>query len=205
MKIMLINGSPKRKKSSSGILAKALKQFLKDNFVSEYHVPDKKTAIPDDWCDQDAIVFLFPLYVDELPAHLLQFLAQLETKLPKHPIAVYAVVNCGFYEGKQNKWALKMMENWCLRSGAKWGGGIGVGGGGMVPAMGDLTREKGFGKDICCALKNLAQSILKKQLCQIQFVSPNFPRCLYIMMAQRGWRKQIKQNGMKVAELNRRL
>lgn len=47
-------------------------------------------------------------------------------------LEVYCLVNCGFYEGHQNKLAIEMMGNWCEKAGIKWGEEVGIGAGGMI-------------------------------------------------------------------------
>ena len=46
------------------------------------------------------------------------------------------MANTGFIEGKQNKTAFRMLEAWCGRAGATWRGGVGIGGGTMLRAVG---------------------------------------------------------------------
>lgn len=45
---------------------------------------------------------------------------------------LYALSNNGFVEGRQNEPHLRIYEGWCQRSGAVWGGGLGIGGGVML-------------------------------------------------------------------------
>ena len=49
---------------------------------------------------------------------------------------LYAIANNGFIEGQQNRTALRILESWCLHSGAIWSGGIGIGGGVMLRVLG---------------------------------------------------------------------
>ena len=48
---------------------------------------------------------------------------------------VYVIANNGFIEGKQNEPLMQIMENFCDRSGIKWCGGLGIGGGVMMNVM----------------------------------------------------------------------
>ena len=38
-----------------------------------------------------------------------------------------------------------------------------------------------------------------------RFVSPAFPRLLYKLAAQSGWREEIRKNGLRSKDLSRRL
>ena len=52
-----------------------------------------------------------------------------------HAINVYVIANNGFIEGRQNEPLMQVMENFCNRSGLKWSGGLGIGGGVMMNVM----------------------------------------------------------------------
>lgn len=105
MKVALINGSPKISGSASSAILQDLRSLLEadSNAICEYHFrkpvvsPTAVAALS----DSDVLVFAFPLYVDGIPSHLLSCLVQLEQSLAKvnREITVYAVANCGFYEG----------------------------------------------------------------------------------------------------------
>lgn len=133
MKIALINGSPKRKDSASGLILKELQGLIpSENEIINLHFTKKQPVSSDLELLQDCsiMVFAFPLYVDSLPSHLLSCLVRLEEYL-KHAAfskdcTVYAIANCGFYEGSQNALALDIMENWCSKAGVIWGGGLGM-------------------------------------------------------------------------------
>ena len=136
MKIAVINGSPKKSDSASATLLKDLKTcFPKEISFIDYdlRVSTISPEIIEEFNQFDALVFAFPLYVDGIPSHLLSCLCEIETYgIENKAIHVYAIANCGFYEGKQNRNALHIMQNWCEKVGLIWGQGIGVGGGGAL-------------------------------------------------------------------------
>lgn len=124
MKIAFIYGSPKTKYSASASLLQELKSFLQQDGIAisdySFNKPSLSKEEMEQLKDYDALVFGFPLYVDGIPSHLLNCLTQLETffaSLNGKDIKVYSIVNCGFYEGHQNKLAMEMMENWCSKAG----------------------------------------------------------------------------------------
>ena len=53
------------------------------------------------------------------------------------------------------------------------------------------------------ALAELSDSILKKEVRENNYVSVAFPRFLYKMAAQLGWRQMIRENGGKVKDLRK--
>ena len=105
MKISLINGSPKAKNSCSDYLLKEIKKLLAEN-NEIYEFNTRAGILPirslETLNSSDAIVLAFPLYIDSLPSHFLRFLEALEIYFKSnknHTIRVYAISNCGFYEG----------------------------------------------------------------------------------------------------------
>ncbi|MCQ4636654.1 NAD(P)H-dependent oxidoreductase [Anaerovorax odorimutans] len=203
MKIGFINGSPKKEGSASGCLLAELKEILKQP-VSEYCIRSRRDTLPDELAEQDVLVMAMPLYVDGVPSHMLSCLTELETLLKGRKITVYAIINCGFFEAAQNRWAIAILQNWCQRTGLKWGQAIGVGGGGMMPMLKDIPPGKGPKKNLSRALETLAKNILNEQSGETLLVSPNFPRFLYRKAAEMGWRRQIKENGLKAKDLSAR-
>lgn len=206
MNISLINGSPKVKDSSSGVILTELKSYFDGHTVTEYALhASNLIAQPqlESLIRQDAIVFAFPLYVDGIPSHLLRNLFEMENYFRNNPseVVVYAVVNSGFYEGKQNKNALDMIKSWCEKSHIKWGQGVGLGGGGMLAGLNNVPSGHGPRKNPSLALRELAKNAAEKKSSENLFASPNFPRFLYKAMAEMGWRAQVKQNGLKVKDL----
>lgn len=211
MKIALINGSPKSKQSSSEVALKDLQTCLSnDNEIIKYNF--KKPVLTKEEIEGllncDVLVFSFPLYVDGVPSHLLNCLCQIEEvakNINDKSITVYAIANCGFYEGHQNKWAINIIKNWCIRAGFKWGQGIGIGCGGALSAMSGLPLGKGPKGRMGIIFKSFADNINSKSKAEDVYFSLNFPRFLYKLMAEFGWRQTIKQNGLKAKDLFRRL
>lgn len=156
--------SPKVRSSASGILLEDLKAYLGETEVTEFGFhTDAVTKEEAETLNQaDALVFLFPLYVDGIPGHLLSCLAGLEEislENKSREIRVYGIVNCGFYEGIQAEPALQILENWCARAGYVWGGGVGIGGGGALAQMPKTKSGHGPREPIEKALKALAGTI----------------------------------------------
>jgi hypothetical protein len=209
MRIAMINASPKVKNSSSGLILGELKGLLANHAVIEYGLHAVELPVcpgPDELAKQDVLVFAFPLYVDGIPSHFLRYLVSLENFFKEsdfHPV-VYAIVNCGFYEGVQNRHALEMMKCWCVKSHLRWGRGVGIGGGGMMLGLTSVPPGNGPKKNSSGALRELAKSIEGLESGENLFTSPNFPRIIYKIMAEIGWRYQIKANGLKRRDLFRR-
>ncbi|HHV32443.1 MAG TPA: hypothetical protein GXX74_08605 [Clostridiales bacterium] len=210
MKIALINGSPKVKISASVVLLEELKSLRSSDCLVEYgfHTSFLPQAMNlEELAQQDAAVFAFPLYVDGIPSHLVSCLLQLEKYFIEHPsnLIIYAIVNCGFYEGIQNHHALEMMKNWCIKSGLKWGLGVGIGGGGMLLGLQSVPAGKGPRRNFSAAVIELSEHITAKTSAEDIYISPNIPRIAYKIGAEMGWRQQIKANGLSKKNLFRKL
>lgn len=208
MRIALINGSPKAKQSTSASILTDLKIAFSENaeiIQAELH----KAVISEKDLEElracDTLVFAYPLYVDGIPAHLLSCLMALENApWQDRRVRVYGIVNCGFYEGIQAEPALKVLENWCVKAGFLWSGGIGIGGGGALAQMPHVKNGHGPKAPVAKALRTLADSILQNEAQKNHYVSIAFPRFLYKLAAQMGWRQMVKQNGGRARDLGKR-
>lgn len=207
MRIALINGSPKVNNSASGALLNDLKGYWgeKADIVHfNFRGATISKEIIEELAETDAWVFAYPLYVDGIPGHLLSCLIRLEEACLQNPqIHIYGIVNCGFYEGIQAEFALKLLQNWSVKAGLRWGGGIGVGGGGGLAMMPKLEPGQGPKAPVDKAIEVLANTIFNREVRENNYVSVAFPRFLYKMGAQIGWRQMIKANGGKVKDLGK--
>ncbi len=208
MKIALINGSPKVKVSASACLLNDLKGLLvNENItISEYHFRKSQLDIKeiDSLAENNILIFAFPIYVDGIPSHLLNCLIQLENYFSSREgknITVYSIINCGFYEGHQNVIAIEMMKNWCTKAGLQWGQGMGVGAGGMISSVKDVPIGHGPKKNLGIGFEKLGNNILNQASGEDILITANFPRILYKLAAEMGWRKSIKLNGLKRKDL----
>lgn len=210
MNIAFINGSPKLKNSVSYYILQELNSLLKNhnNMICECCSGGCKLTETDiqKITQCNILIFAFPLYVDSIPSHLLSYLVEMESaflSINKKDIGVYAISNCGFYEGHQNRIALDIMENWCIKTGLNWKQGLGIGGGAMLTGIKNVPIGHGPKKNLGKALKKLSENILENASDENIFITPNFPRFLYKFAAEAGWRKSIRKNGLSVKDLSR--
>ena len=140
MKLLILNASPKRRGGASQFFSGILRLFLPG--LVKKTIPLRSRKDFDHALSQlgsaDAVCISSPLYVDGLPSHLAEFLSLAEEycKARSLRFRLYAIANNGFIEGQQNRTALRILESWCLHSGAIWSGGIGIGGGVMLRVLG---------------------------------------------------------------------
>lgn len=202
MKTLLINASPKRGGSSSRCLMEIMQAELGNGAepigLHEEHVSAEaagRLAEADQW------VFFFPLYVDALPSHLLSCLMDMAARAQDlRPAAVYGVVNCGFFEGEQTRYALEVLSNWASSAGFQYGGGLGIGGGGAIRSL-PKTSTGPMGPAVK-QLGALADRLRRSDVGpEVKYVAPAFPRFLYKAAAEASWRHDIRQNGGRRKDL----
>ena len=211
MKISLINGSQKPGESNSGIILDRLNDLVKENHDVQVYKPISKHLnyeTLEDITSGDIIVLAFPLYWDSVPSHTLKMLVELENTIKREgrkSITVYAIVNNGFYEGKQNHIALEIIKHWCEHCGIQFGGGIGQGAGEMLGATKNITMAKGIFKNLWDALKLMVEKMEAKEPFDVIYLNPFFPRFLFNMVANSGWSASGRKNKLTRRDIMRRL
>jgi hypothetical protein len=205
MRILLVNGSPRRGAASSRVALDSIKKRLGESH--EYRMVETMTsgaAAPED-LDVDFIVLAFPLYIDSLHSRLLSWLLSYEALRrraraaggPARRIGMIAIANCGFYEGVQNESALDIVANFCARSGIEWKGGLGIGSGAMLSEVKDAPDDMFIKRPVSRALDAMAERVGDGTAPTANvYASFAFPWSLYKAMGHMGWRRLAKANGV---------
>lgn len=218
-KVYLINGSPRGKNSASQYFNNEVCKLLDKEKVEieERSIMDFKKSqdiegIYAEAINSENIIFAFPLYVDSLPSTMIEFLVEFENfiknkenfmdgrRLPR----VYAIVNCGFFESEQNKYAIQIIKNFCDKVHFTWRFGIGIGAGELMRGtQNNIPLNSNLKQNIYSALQDMKEDIennvetVKNNI----FESPKFPKFLYKTMGNRGWIKMGKLNKITKKEL----
>jgi len=207
MKISIINGSPKAIKSNSEILGNYLSSLLKENEIKKYYSiyfrlnDENKNEIH----NSDILIFLFPLHVDGIPSNLLKLLVKFEEeKIIKSETKIYCIVNNGFYEGKQNRLAILQIKNWCEKVNARWGQGIGVGAGELLPHLKKYPLGRGPLKNLGKVLDKFSANIITLKSDEDTYLNPNWLKSLYFFQATISWILKGRKNNLRVRELFRK-
>ena len=207
MKISIINGSPKAIKSNSEILGNYLSSLLKENEIKKYYsiyarLDDK---IKNEIHNSNILIFLFPLHVDGIPSNLLKLLVKFEEeKIIKSETKIYCIVNNGFYESKQNRLAILQIKNWCEKVNARWGQGIGVGAGELLPHLKKYPLGRGPLKNLGKVLDKFSANILTLKSDEDIYINPNWLKSLYFFQATISWILKGRKNNLRVRELFRK-
>jgi len=211
MKISMINGSQKTGESNSGIILDRLNEIIGEEHEVKVYKSDPKHLTNEalkEIVSGDVIVLAFPLFADSIPSRTLKMLIELENTIKREQagnLAMYAIVNNGFYEGKQNHVAFEIIKHWCEHSGARFGGGIGQGAGEMVGQTKQFPINKGPFNNLGRALQAMAECMEAKKPFETMYLSPYFPRFLWRFMATRYWHALARKNGITGKDMKKRI
>ena len=208
-KVVLLNGSMRAENGNSARLARR----LKDHLQAEAEIIDLKGFLNDlpglveTLEDADAVVLCVPLYVDGLPSQVIRFMETFEEKYRGEPKKIYVLANMGLYESRQLVNLFEAARQWCVRTGAAFGGGLGVSAGELLGTLIEITPfGKGPAKKAAAGIVRMAQAVDGGRRMKIALAEPvRFPRWLYIRIANAGWRGMAKKNGIRPKDLYRRI
>ena len=200
MKISAINGSPKIRKSLSGKIIGQIKKRVGGQIKTWHAAKLVESETPPETLaeilDADILLLVFPLYIDGMPAPLIEFLVRLEGVAggkQEKPL-VYTIVNCGFFESNQTAIALEMAECFANRAALPWGYGLGIGGGPVLSGMGEQWGKWPV-KGIDRTLSKMADAIRDKTTGKNEFAEPGFPRFFHKVISNRAFHKAVKKRG----------
>lgn len=208
---VLISASPRTiNQTTSVFLSVIAEKRLAAEGISAQRIDVRKSLKTDMQADfaamsaADALIFIFPLYFFCVPGMLMQFLQDYAVHRAAHPgndmQRVYAVVNCGFPEPEINTEAIRVIERFSRHIGATFGFGVGIGGGGMLEAAKDAPFMKAVFTGLDDAIARMAQGMGE----QNAMLAPRFPRRLYFMAGNMGWKQMARKNGLKKKDLYRK-
>lgn len=215
--IVLINGSPKMSPpSASDFLNNLGEGFMDPDTFRVFRVNVRNSLTHKGWdkdfevmLKADALVFTFPLYIFCLPGIMMRFLQDYYAFLRKNggntaETKVYAIVNCGFPEAGINGEAVEVIRCFSKQIGANFRFGIMMGGGGMLmEGMKDVPFMKKPFTELEAGFRLMTQDIqsnLSESLENIS-IEVEFPRKLYLFMADRDWVRIARKNGLKKKQL----
>ena len=209
---LLLVGSPKTRKSTSNSLGTYLFEQLNSQTIqteSVYlhtvlHNPQKMQALLDALDAADLVTLAFPLYVDTLPAPVIEAMEKITSHRKGNNRTrrqlFTAIANCGFPEAFQNNTALANCETFARQAGFVWAGGLALGAGHMIDGV-PLTDGGGMTimmrQSLDLAAKALAQGQAIPQTARDILAKPVIPHWLYRLSGWRRWHLQAKANGAK--------
>lgn len=205
-KVFFVNGSPRGKNSASQCFISEVCRQLDKNRTEVTEVclasdikADVRKGDFEKLTTADSIVFVFPLYIDSIPSSLLDFLYCFEDywinekqgmRNGKKAPDVYAIINCGFIEGRQNINAMRIMQHFAASAGLNWRFGIGIGAGEfMRETQKNIPIHSKIKLKVYKAILRLKEDIEKSPMTVEKniFTNPAIPKFLFMFAGDRHW------------------
>lgn len=111
-KLVVYNGSPRRKDSNSALILKKVAEVLRDKVeVRDLKEKDKYDMWSDEFNNNKNVMFFMPLYVHSMPSHVMEFIEKLQPS--KGSISFF--IQSGFPESSQSHFLEAYFEQLSLR------------------------------------------------------------------------------------------
>ena len=208
---LLLVGSPRTRKSTSASLGGYLYEQLgaQDVLTETIYVhtslrsAERMKALFEAVDAADLLVLAFPLYVDSLPAPLIEALeriaAQRAGREQTHAQRLAVIANCGFPEAKHTATAAAICADFARQAGFGWAGSLALGAGEGIVHGTPLAELDGRAIPLKAALDLAAQALLAgepiPQAALDLLARPIIPGWLYRLSGIYGWRQQAKSFG----------
>jgi len=210
---LLLVGSPKTRKSTSNSLGGYLFEQLEARSIPTETIylhtvlrsPAKMQALLEAVEAADLVTLAFPLYVDSLPAPVIEALERIaahrQGRAQTRRQLFSAIANCGFPEAFQCYTALAICEIFAHQANFEWAGSLALGGGegivGGIP-LADLDgRAIPIRKALELAAEALAQCQAIPKQAQNILAKPVIPNWVYCLMSTLGWKQRAKSYGVQ--------
>jgi hypothetical protein len=209
VKVLLLIGSPRGEGSTSSSLGRYLTGLLGEQGweVKERHLqkatrsPEGEIELSREVSSTDLVVLSFPTYVDSLPAGVVKALSALARQRAGSRLAVplVAIANCGFPEAEQNDTALDMCRLFARDARFVWRGGLALGCGPAINGR-PLAQTGWLGRNPRRSLETAAKALVEGKPVPEEAIElmarPGAPGWLYRPLANWGWRRRARQNGV---------
>lgn len=209
--MIILNGSMRNKDGNSARFAGVLRTRLRGRVGANVEIVDLKDnmkdmeTLADDLAAADKLILCVPLYVDGLPSQVIRLMEIMESK-PAGLQKIYVLANMGLYESSQMVNLFSAVKQWCERCGHEYCGGLGISAGELIGAL-MKTMPFGWGatKKASISMTVFAEAILSGRAADDLYAEPHmFPRSWYIKIANSGWDRMAKQNGLSPEDLYRK-
>ena len=207
---VLLVGSPRTRKSTSHSLGSYLFEHLEAQSIQTETIyihttlrsKEKMQALFEAVDQADLVLLAFPLYVDSLPAPVIDTLERIAAhrhgQTNRQMFA--AIANCGFPEAHHNNSALAICATFARQSGFEWAGSLSLGAGEGLVHGAALNEMDGRAEALKQALNLAAEALAGGQAipekAQSFLNKPFIPSWLYRLMGSFGWDQQAKQWGV---------
>ena len=191
--LIIINASPRAFKSNTLKYINHFKNYFKNNIIEYNLLTDDYNEICKKILKINNILIAYPLYVDGIPAILIEFLKTLEQYKIKKNIKINIIVNCGFLEPEQNFVSVKMIELFCKQNNFILKSCLCIG-------CGEAIMKTPFSFLVKNKLKKLAKAI-KKNENKFFIITIPLTKKLYIKASTKYWINYGKKYGITKKEM----
>ncbi len=212
---LLLVGSPRTRHSTSGSLGGYLHERLAAQGVETETIylhtvvrsPARLRQMLDAVEAADLVTLAFPLYVDTLPAPVIEVLERIaddRRDRARRPQLFAAIANCGFPEASQNAVALATCGVFAREAGFEWAGSLGLGGGEAVggqPLTGGKTARIRSALDL--AAEALARGLAIPDAARDRMSRPIIPNWEYRLTGTLRWKRSAGQYGVRNQQTGR--
>lgn len=208
---LLLVGSPRTRKSSSQSLGGYLFEQLGARKIQTETIylhttmrsAERTRALLEAVEAADLVLLAFPLYVDSLPAPVIEALERIAAQRAGQEHSTRqlfaAISNCGFPEAHHNGTALAICETFAQQAGFEWAGGLALGAGEGLVHGAPLNEAGGPAIPIKKSLEMAAEALaVGRHVPQaaIDLLAKSFvPAWLYRTIGWYGWKQQAKRWG----------
>lgn len=205
-KVILLNASMRCRDGNSAVfagnLAGKLKKEAETVNLKDYR--DDLSGLARRLEAADAVVLCTPLYVDGLPSQLIRLMEEFGNNCSGK---IYVLANMGLYEVSQLENLFEAVRQWCRKTGLTYCGGLGISAGELLGTlMKTVPFPVLFTKRAEEGAAELAEAVSRGEKTENIFAGPYlFPRSLYIAVANAGWNRTARANGISPKSLYRRL
>jgi len=162
--------------------------------------PEKMQSLLDSVAVADLVLLAFPLYVDSLPAPVIEVLERIAASRAEHAQngrqLFAALANCGFPEAHHNATALAICETFARQTGFQWAGALALGAGEGLVHGDPLQDARGPAIPIKKALEMAAEKLALGQpipQAAMTLLAKSFiPGWMYRLIGILGWNQQAK-------------
>lgn len=189
---LYINGSPRVSNSNSNYFLIKLAPNDKIKFLYK----DKFSKILKSIKKVDTIILSFPLYVDSPPNKVIELFEYIENNnINVKNKKIYTIINCGFWEARQNRTASLIIENFAINNGAKYMGSFNIGAGEIIGKCNSKKIYRLVSIPFFLKIKKFKKGISDGKKITLETTIRPMTKKLYIYLANRSWKKQMIKNG----------
>lgn len=189
---LYINGSPKLTNSNSNYFLNKLSPKDKIKFVYK----DKFSEILKSIKKIDTIILAFPLYVDGPPNKVIELFEYIKNnKINIKNKKIYTIINCGFWEAKQNRTASLIVEDFAINNGAKYMGSFNIGAGEIIGKCDKKKIYRLVSLSFLIKIRKFKARINKGKKVTLETTIRPMTKRLYVYLANCSWKKQMIKNG----------